>query len=357
MASRRDIYYWKCDCPLPLAERRVYNDKYAQADISEHVRAVARAFFATDSVKVRATGSAGNHYAYTIDVGAERVFFRADDGRMNDDYMLAESAVMRVLRDRGIPVPQVLAVDVSMNEVPFRYQILEWRPESCLNVFYQDGTLDTARVAYQLGEHLATIHSVSRPGFGFVDTDVLTEDGQIRGIDTSHSAYFLRNLDVHLGYLRDHGLLEAAVAQQIEDRLVAMAPLTELAEGGIVHRDIAFWNVLGDCDRITSIIDWDDVVIGDPADDFGILNCFYSADLIGHVKDGYRSVRALPKQLDTRMHLYTLRNMLWKAMVRHYMGYFEQTGDFFILNADNRASLRDFTLGKIETALHKVSQG
>jgi hypothetical protein len=73
------------------------------------------------------------------------------------------------------------------------------------------------------------------------------------------------------------------------------------------------------------------------------------------VKEGYRSVRPLPEPFALRMNLYTLRNLLWKMMVRHYMGYFEETGNFYILNADNRASLREFTLGKIEAALAAVS--
>lgn len=38
-----------------------------------------------------------------------------------------------------------------------------------------------------------------------------------------------------------------------------------------------------------------------------------------------------------------LRNMLWKAVIRISMKYFEMTGDFFILSKENRASLKQFT--------------
>jgi aminoglycoside phosphotransferase (APT) family kinase protein len=350
---RTNVYYWKCDNPLPLEERRIYNDKYEHADISEEVKAVAESFFG-QPVLVNSTGSAGNHYAYTLDVGNERYFFRAADGRIDDDYMLAESAVMRLLSKHGVPVPEVLTVDVTKSEASFRYQILEWRPEPCLNVFYQNDTLDHAQVGRQLGEYLARMHSVSRPGFGFVNTATLAESGEIQGLDQSHQTYFLKNLDIHLSYLRDNDLLNATRAREIEERITSLAYLTELEKGGIVHRDIALWNILGERDRITAVIDWDDVVIGDPADDFGILGCFYDSGFITHVKDGYSTVCPLPEALEVKMPLYTLRNMLWKAMIRHYMGYFEQTGNFFILNADNRASLRDFTLGKIDTALAQL---
>jgi aminoglycoside phosphotransferase (APT) family kinase protein len=355
MASRSNVYYWKCDCPLPLAERRVYNDKYTQADISEQVRAVAERFFRRAPVHVTATGSAGNHHAYLLDVAGVCYFFRAADGRMDDDYLLAESAVMGLLGEHGVPVPKVLAVDVTRAAAPFHYQILEWRPEPCLNVFYQDGSLDRARIGRQLGEYLAIMHAVSRPGFGFVDTAALAATGEIQGLDQSHRTYFLKNLDRHLAYLHDHGLLDGEQIRAIEGRIMGLAHLTELSQGSIVHRDIALWNVLGERDRIAAIIDWDDVVIGDPADDFGILNCFYPPEMIRYVKEGYASLRPLPEPFDLRMNLYTLRNMLWKAMVRHYMGYFEETGSFYMLNADNRASLRDFTLGRIAAALAAVS--
>jgi aminoglycoside phosphotransferase (APT) family kinase protein len=351
VSSRKQVYYWKCDCPLPLEERRLYNDKYARADIGEHVLRAAERFLGKVPVQVHATGSAGNHYAYIVDTPGQRYFFRAADGRIDDDYMLAETAVMRLLRDRGVPVPEVLAVDVSREVIPYRYQILEWRPEPALNEFYQDGSLDRARVGRQLGKCLAMIHSVSRPGFGFVDTAELAAHGRIRGIDTSHRTYFLKNLDTHLAYLYDHELLGRTQQREIEERILSLSPLTELRAGNLVHRDIAFWNVLGTRDRITAIVDWDDVVVGDPADDFGVLNCFYPEDVIGFVKEGYRSVCPLPMNLEVKMNLYTLRNMLWKAMVRDYMGYFRETGSFFMLDADNRGSLRAFTLGKIRTAL------
>ena len=74
------------------------------------------------------------------------------------------------------------------------------------------------------------------------------------------------------------------------------------------------------------------------------------------MKKGYQTEQALPENLDIKLPLYTLRNMLWKAMIRHYMGYFEQTGNFFILNDDNRGSLRQFTIDKIMTALEMLKE-
>ncbi len=134
MGTRENIYYWKSDNPLPLEERRIYNNKYEQADISKDVELVAESFFGRPVV-VKSTGSAGNHYAYTLDVGDEKYFFRAADDRIDDDYILAESAVMRLLAQHNVPVPEVITVDISREAVPFRFQILEWREEKCLNLF------------------------------------------------------------------------------------------------------------------------------------------------------------------------------------------------------------------------------
>ena len=97
---RTDIYYWKCDCPLPAEGKLVYNDKYALADISEMVRSVAIDHFGREPVAVRAAKGEGNHYAYLIETEERTVFFRADDGKLDDDYMDAECAVMKAVGAR-----------------------------------------------------------------------------------------------------------------------------------------------------------------------------------------------------------------------------------------------------------------
>ncbi|HAN09780.1 MAG TPA: hypothetical protein DCP90_04115 [Clostridiales bacterium] len=55
---RENIYYWKCDNPLPIEEKWVYNDKYTLSDISDVVEKIAVYHFGKKPTKVEATGSA-----------------------------------------------------------------------------------------------------------------------------------------------------------------------------------------------------------------------------------------------------------------------------------------------------------
>ena len=121
---RENIYYWKCDSPLSYEEKRTYNDKYQTSDITATVAEIASVHFSGSECRVEATGSAGNHYAYLLHAGDETWFFRADDGRIDDDYMDAESAVMARVREAGVPVPEVMVTDTSLDRFPVRYQIM-----------------------------------------------------------------------------------------------------------------------------------------------------------------------------------------------------------------------------------------
>ena len=353
---RTDIYYWKCDNPLPIEQKRVYNDKYVKADISETVTAIATAFLSEPPGAVRHTNSEGNHYTYLVEHGGRTLFFRSDDGNVDDDYMLAERAAMEMASESGVPVPRLHACDVSLSRFPVRYQILEHIPWPDLNRHDQAGTLDRGAVGRQLGSILARLHGIELDGFGFFDTTALAATGRIVGLDASARNYFFKRLDTHLGYLRDVDFLSRDEIRRIEQLFARHDRLLDLDRGRMLHRDLAFWNLLGPVDRIRAVVDWDDVVSGDPADDLGIVRCFYDDDVWLALLDGYREIRPLPEDLEARVALYLTRNMLWKSMIRHYMGYFEMTGDFFILNPETAGGLEAATRKRLAMGIEGLER-
>ena len=99
---RNDIYYWKCDNPLPLEKKLLYTDKYALSDITNMVGLIAEDYFKETPVEIRNNGSKGNHYTYIITFSNKKVFFRADDGQTDDDYLDAENAVMNIANTYGV---------------------------------------------------------------------------------------------------------------------------------------------------------------------------------------------------------------------------------------------------------------
>lgn len=356
MTLRENIYYWKCDNPISIEEKLVYNDKYQQADISEMVRQIAHEHFGNKTVSVNTTAGAGNHYTYIIKLDDKDVFFRADDGKSEDDYMDAEKAAMHLARQQGVPVPEVYATDTSKARYPIRYQLMENIAGTTLNRLDQEQNLDRKAVGIQLGSYLAKLHQIKLDGFGFFDTNLLKKENRIVGLYSSSKDYFFTKLDDHLKYLRDSSFLEVEKIREIERLIDKNAYLLNIDRGSMVHKDIAFWNIIGTRDSINAIIDWDDVIIGEPTDDLSIMRCFYDDDVFIPVLEGYLQIAELPENFDQKIWLYMLRNMLWKAVIRSFMKYFEMDSNFFLRSRENSVSLKEFTYDRLFMAIDNLKK-
>ncbi len=344
---RTNIYYWKCDNSLPVEEKLVYNDKYRLADISELVRRIAVHHFSTEPMFVEAVGLSGNHYAYRVHYPDQVVFFRSDDGKIDDDYMDAEAAAIKFARAAGVPVPEVIATDTSMKNFPVRYQLLENITGETMSTFYQAGTLDRTATATQLGRYLGKLHQVQLDGFGFLNTEVLRSTGKAIGLDHTNEDYFHKRLDDHLRYLQDTTFLTADEVRVIEQLFAKHRDHLQLEKGSLVHKDIAYWNLVGEPSEIHAIVDWDDAVSGDPIDDLAVVRCFYQDDVFLPMLEGYNEVRELPDDFEVRLALYLTRNMIWKAVFRTIMRYFDFKEKQDLLNRDDDKSLRRFTYDRL----------
>lgn len=354
MSLRNNIYYWKCDSPLSIEEKRksYFKEKYNGSDIKNVVRAACTEHFGIMPSDIKAAGCDGNHFAYIVNYPDRNYFFRADDGSSGDDYMLAESALMRLASAEGIPVPEVYNTYVELKRYPVRFQIMDLIMGKSLSVYHKNNELQVDKIAYELGMYLRRLHTIRMDGFGFVDTDLLKKDGTVRWLERKYPDYFNKRLDDHLDYLSKNNLLTPETIDEIRQLFRKYSSLLNLDAGVLVHRDLALWNVLGTPDRITAIIDWDDAVGGDPADDLGILQCFYEEDFMSHVFSGYFGNEKMSQDFKIRIWLHTLRNMLWKTMIRDYMGYFKKGKDFFLSGNTGDISLKEYTFLKIERSMN-----
>jgi len=353
--SRSEIYYWKCDNNVPVSEKLLYNNKYEVADISNLVRMIGHDYFNNGEVTVTSANGHGNHYTYIIHAKGQEIFFRSDDGKVDDDYMDAEVAAMELVASRGVCVPKVYHCDTSMSKYPIRFQLMEKVLGKSMNILDQNRTLDRKSVGRQLGRMLARMHDIKLDGFGFFDTDTLRREGRIVGLDPSNEAYFFKKLDDHLRFLQDHAFLSHEQVWEIERLIEKHAYLLKLEQGSVVHKDIAFWNMIGTENKIHAIIDWDDVVVGDPADDIAIMRCFYD-DLLEHVYEGYQEHTKISDTFRAKTSLYLVRNMLWKAVIRIFMKYFEMDHTFFMNNPENEKCLKKFTYDRLFMGIEEMKK-
>jgi len=353
---RNNIYYWKCDNSLSVEEKLVYNDKYHLADITDLVRQIVINQFKKVPSFIEAVGNSGNHYAYRIHYPDQVIFFRSDDGKIDDDYMDAEAAALKLVRAAGVPVPEVIITDTSMKIFPVRYQILENIAGENLSGLYQSGSLDRTATATQLGRFLGQMHQVNVDGFGFINTDQLRKSQHIVGLCSTNTEYFHTRLDEHLKFLQDTKFLRSDEIKLIQDMIHKHEDHLQLAKGSLVHKDIAYWNLVGTADQINAIVDWDDVISGDPIDDLAVVRCFYQDDVFLPMLSGYGEVRELPDDFEVKLALYLVRNMIWKTVFRTNMKYFDFKEKEDLLNREDGKPLRQFTYERLYQGLDALKK-
>jgi fructosamine-3-kinase len=349
---RADIYYWKCDRPAafyglsgPARERPPGELETALAS------ALARHF--GERIVLAPGSGQGNHLTFTARIGGHDTFIRVEDGPDGDDYMEVESHVLRSVARLGVPAPAVLQVDATRRDGPFAWQVLECIPFPDLNRHLKEGHLDLARIAPEIGAHIARWQSLALgTGYGPFSTELVRTTGELRGYHARYADYFQTRLDRHLAFLVENKFLTSAQVDDLQREIDTHAALLALPAACLVHKDLALWNILGTSDRIAAFIDFDDAVGGDPLDDISLLACFHDGATIGRVLAGYATVRPLPAGYRRRFWLHLLRNMIWKAVIRVGAGYFERTSGFFLVGAGaSGADLRAFTLARLDTAL------
>lgn len=352
---RNQAFYWKCDCPRSVENKRstYFSDKHT-LETSRIAREIVRDFIGDPPSVFTCLKVDGNHFVYRFKKDEKEFLLRTDDGRIDDDYMLAESAVIELLTRQRFPVPKIYATNVETGSV--RYQIMEYLDSPTLQSWALTKQLDSVAIAKQFGFHLSRLHQIKLPGFGFIDTEKLGAESRIVGIDDRWEDYFTKCLERHLSYLRDKELLTVGLIRRVESIFEKFSVFLDLAQGSLLHRDFAFWNILGTPREIRAVIDWDDTVIGDPADDISVVNCFNAPEFMDHLLAAYNDIIPIDGVFRAKIEFYTLRNMLWKIMIRHYMGYFEKGGDFFLSQNESGQSLFDYSMRKIQRAIKKLEE-
>lgn len=352
---RPNIYYWKCDCPRPSDERSVAFTaaKYQDADLAARLRRVCEQQLGATVADFAPLGGAGDHFAYRLRHDGRNLLLRAAVDATGDDYMLAETALCRQAGAVGVPVPEILHTE-ALAGAALRWQLMTLVPGDTLADLARDRRLDHTAVAHDLGRILRRLHGVRLDGFGFIDTERLRRDGGLCGIHRRYEDFFCCRLEEHLAYVVDHGLLTPAIADEVTALVAELLPRHAPQQASLVHRDPAWWNLIGTPRSITGLIDWDDAVAGDPADDLAMLRCFHDAEYCAAVEAAYWGDTTPDADFPERIALHWLRNMLWKATLRHQLGYFRPGAATFLQALCAEGSLEAKTRALLDQAVVAV---
>ncbi|SFJ48499.1 phosphotransferase family protein [Planctomicrobium piriforme] len=348
-SGRSSIYYWKCDRPAAFHGTQSARDTAA---IEPELKKVLQQAFQREAVQLRDGGGQGNHLTWVADIGDRTLFIRVEHGPEQDDHLEVESHVIECVRQRGVPTPKIYHVDSRRQQAAFAWQAMELIPAKDLNHWFKLGQLDAGKAAYAIGSAVARWQDTPVTGFGHFDPDELRRTGQLVGFHHTYRDYFWLNLERHLSFLVSREFLSTEEFGAIKAAIEQAEDLLTLRSGCLVHKDLAFWNVLGNDAGIAAFIDWDDAIAGDEMDDISLLACFHDAPAIVEALAGYQSVNPLPAESTGRFWLHLLRNMIVKSVIRVGAGYFDRNDGFFLIGAGlTGADLKQQTRSRLFRAL------
>jgi aminoglycoside phosphotransferase (APT) family kinase protein len=240
------------------------------------------------------------------------------------------------LRAIGLPVPEVIALDVSRSVVPLPYILLTrlpGKPAAFVSTMTHNERLAVARRA---GEILAQIHGVIMDSFGWLSN--LDVNPLSSAVELTGSMFYWHLEEAY----RSRAFDSDTRARLVEVWERVKPYVAQVRQPHLIHRDFQFENILVESGQITGIIDFEWGAAGDAAWDF-MVEERWEQQLPGSVKEiyaGYQSMRPLPAHLPILKNFYLLlmrldlvanavgdmsnRRAIWRTEMMETLGVMER---------------------------------
>lgn len=199
------------------------------------------------------------HYTYDVVTGDNRpvVVRMAQPG----NETIAEGAVYwsKRLRPEGVPLPELLAYDLTRQKFPYAYLLLERLPGQDLGDVYPDLSADQRR---QLAREVVRIQGIvnrlpAGPGYGYAT-------GYQAKLKASWQEVVQAELDRSRLHLAQAGVFNSKVIEQVQSRLSRFEPYFASVPATPFLDDTTTKNVIISEGRLSGIVDVDVVCFGDP---------------------------------------------------------------------------------------------
>lgn len=268
-------------------------------------------------LEIRQPGSwSTRHVIYIVSVKEtdEEFIFRANIGYGAPELVLEREKLMTDLaRNAGVPVNEIMYVDISRQHVPFDFQIQRKVAGEDLEDNFTGSQEVYDSLSVQLGEITARLHKVQLKGFGRFDHR--STHTELIGDVESNSEYVLLDLDNELLKLVDSATISEKQAGKIKDYYNDRMELMTISRGVLVHYDIADHNIMFEDDNVTGLIDWEAAVCTDPVLDIASMPTWKTHHpRLEKFIEGYKKVSQLPDNFEEKYALYELRTLLWKTV-------------------------------------------
>ena len=233
---------------------------------------------------------------------------------IESDLVALEAWAYETLAAIGVPVPNVLALDLRRTSFPAPYVVLTELTGHPLAAHVDASGKTTHELYRQVGAYLARVHGVEVGGFGALDAAAYQDTGRVRGLASSWEVFIEGRLASLIHRLELTRAPERPLIAQIQaaaHRLGSSAgPFAGSAR--LLHGDFDSSQVFvgPDCVSLSGLFDFDDVAAGDPAWDLATIGHRDGSDALEAVLVGYAPDAALRARLQRAKPLYDMLDSL-----------------------------------------------
>lgn len=318
------VFFTKTDLPLLQSKIDKVSDLKIKKRQIEQISKIALGFKPSFIYQL---GRSTFHKVYQIKVLNKNYILRINALSKNFKELsfLTEEWIMQSLKKRGLPSLRIYLTDISRSKVPFDYQVVDFAVGESLHDLVKKG-LDKPDSFYKLGRLIAKLHTISTKKFGPFDVKSMLFHKSGQGIYESWFKYIRCNLKSHLNYCNNIGVITRKEKNYLTSLFEKYTRLILFNEPKLLHGDLANHNVMIKNNKISSLIDWEDCMSGDPAFDIAYYGtgCYLHPKWFKTFIDGYKTIQKLTPNFWQRYWLYYLRIALSKTVLRHKLGKMEK---------------------------------
>lgn len=311
---KKDIHY-------PVAHRSqemIDSFKTRYDDFDESIIAsVVYEAIGLKPVKVTRSSSWGSaHVIFFLKFKDHRdLVFRANINMPEPEVeMLIEKHVTDLVAAHDIPTNQIVHVDISRKKYDFDFTIQERLggidPEDEFTGTKED--YDTFN--FETGQAIAKLGQIKLDGFGRFNEELVASSGQLVGTKKSVHEYLEVCWDEDLESLVEFKVIDDVQMQKIKDFFEQRQDVMNVAQGSLVHYDLADHNLRYDNGHLEAIFDWETAVVASPVLDLASCPTWKSHyPKREKLLEGYRSILQLPDNFEEMEKVYLLRTIVWKT--------------------------------------------
>lgn len=252
--------------PSEVKKYKSYSPEHEEGDINSLIQ---EELGTTVSKLERIDAGSINAVYHAILENGEEVFVRVSPAERGHNNFNEEVWAYSLCREKGVPTPEVIAVDTSLSKFGEAYMItrkLPGVPGDTRSITREE----RESALREMGHYLSLIHSIKLPGFG----SLVPYGKGFRGKYDS----LLEAIAVDPNPDNDEEM--AGMVEEIRANMEKHSNLLKLEQGALVHSDLAgnLDNALVENGHITGVLDMENVRITDPIYDFAYFTFHDSPD-------------------------------------------------------------------------------